>query len=147
MSIKLNIQLLCRYFQKNQCLNIKNMPHTAYKDQHMISMLIGPPGNCSACPCVNMALSLLIHSQYICISTYIWFNVMYVILFSLCVYARLNKLEERGNEIQRYMQLYTKLFSPLNSTGARCVRKNNKKYYIILQGGELTCFHFFKSSC
>ena len=30
-------------------------------------------------------------------------------------------------------------------TGTRCVRK--KKYYIILQGGELTCFHFFKSSC
>ena len=111
------------------------MPHTAYKDQHMISMLIGPPGNCSACPCVNMALSLLIHSQYICISTYIWFNVMYVILFSLCVYARLNKLEERGNEIQRYMQLYTKLFSPLNSTGARCFRKKikNKKYYIYYQ--------------
>jgi hypothetical protein len=24
---------------------------------------------------------------------------MYLILFSLCVYARLNKLEERGNEI------------------------------------------------
>ena len=29
------------------------------------------------------------------------------------------------------------------STEARCVRK--KKYYIILQGGELTCFHFFLS--
>ena len=37
----------------------------------------------------------------------------------------------------------------VNSTGARCVRKKKiiKKYYIILQGGELTCFHFFKSSC
>jgi hypothetical protein len=32
------------------------------------------------------------------------------------------------------------------TTGARCVRKK-KKNYIILQGGELTCFHFFKSSC
>ena len=34
-------------------------------------------------------------------------------------------------------------------TGARCVqkKKKNKKYYIILQGGELTCFHFFMSSC
>ena len=33
-------------------------------------------------------------------------------------------------------------------TGARCVqKKNKKKYYIILQGGELACFHFFKSSC
>ena len=33
-------------------------------------------------------------------------------------------------------------------TGARCVRKKkNNKYYIILQGGELTCSHFFKSSC
>jgi hypothetical protein len=31
-------------------------------------------------------------------------------------------------------------------TGARCVRKKKKtKYYIILQGGELTCFHFFES--
>ena len=49
---------------------------------------------------------------------------MYVILFSLCVYARLNKLEERGNEIQRYMYLYTKFFPPLNSTGARCVRND-----------------------
>ena len=26
-------------------------------------------------------------------------------------------------------------------------KKNKKKYYIILQGGELTCSHFFKSSC
>jgi hypothetical protein len=26
-------------------------------------------------------------------------------------------------------------------------KKIIKKYYIILQGGELTCFHFFKSSC
>ena len=138
MSIKLNIQLLCRYFQKNQCLNIKNMPHTAYKDQHMISMLIGPPGNC-----VNVALSLLIHFQYICISTYIWFNVMYVILFSLCVYARLNKLEERGNEIQRYMQLYTKLFSPLNSTGARCVRKKNKKKLYNTTRGRTHLLPFF----
>jgi hypothetical protein len=41
---------------------------------------------------------------------------MYVILFSLCVYARLNKLEERGNEIQRYMQLYTKLIKKLVRT-------------------------------
>jgi hypothetical protein len=32
------------------------------------------------------------------------------------VYAKLNKLEERGNEIQRYMWLYTKYFSPLNSS-------------------------------
>ena len=32
-------------------------------------------------------------------------------------------------------------------TGARCVRKRKKNYYIILQGGELACFHFFKSSC
>ena len=32
----------------------------------------------------------------------------------------------------------------LVDTGARCVRKkkNKKKYYIILQGGELACFHF-----
>ena len=30
-------------------------------------------------------------------------------------------------------------------TGARCVRK--KIYYIIQQGDELTCFHFFKWSC
>ena len=121
MSIKLNIQLLYRYFQTNQCLNIKKHAHTAYKDQHMIPMLMEPPGNCSACPCVNMALSLLIHFQYICISTYIWFNVMYLILFSLCVYARLNKLEERGNEIQRYMQLYTKFISPLNSSKIICI--------------------------
>ena len=33
------------------------------------------------------------------------------------------------------------------ATGARCVRKKQKKKYIILQGGELTCSHFFKSSC
>ena len=33
----------------------------------------------------------------------------------------------------------------VQSTGARCVRKKKKKYYIILQGGELTCFHFFLS--
>ena len=33
------------------------------------------------------------------------------------------------------------------STGARCVRKNPQKNYIILQRGELTCSHFFKSSC
>jgi hypothetical protein len=46
---------------------------------------------------VNTALSIL------AFPTYIWFNVMYLILFSLCVYARLNKLEERGNEIQRYI--------------------------------------------
>ena len=26
-------------------------------------------------------------------------------------------------------------------------KKKQKKNYIILQGGELTCFHFFKSSC
>jgi hypothetical protein len=26
-------------------------------------------------------------------------------------------------------------------------KKKKKKYYIILQGGELTCSHFFKSSC
>jgi len=26
-------------------------------------------------------------------------------------------------------------------------KKTTKKNYIILQGGELTCFHFFKSSC
>ena len=26
-------------------------------------------------------------------------------------------------------------------------KKKEKKNYIILQGGELTCFHFFKSSC
>ena len=25
--------------------------------------------------------------------------------------------------------------------------EKKKKNYIILQGGELTCFHFFKSSC
>ena len=32
-------------------------------------------------------------------------------------------------------------------TGARCVRKKKpKKNYVILQGGELTCSHFFKSS-
>jgi hypothetical protein len=36
----------------------------------------------------------------------------------------------------------------ISATGARCVRKKKeKKNYIILQGGELTCFHFFKSSC
>ena len=36
----------------------------------------------------------------------------------------------------------------IKATGARCVRKKKKKkYYIILQGGELTCVHFFKSSC
>ena len=34
------------------------------------------------------------------------------------------------------------------ATVARCVRKKQKKpNYIILQVGELTCFHFFKSSC
>ena len=27
------------------------------------------------------------------------------------------------------------------------VKKNKKTNYIILQGGELACFHFFKSSC
>ena len=26
-------------------------------------------------------------------------------------------------------------------------KKKKKKNYIILQGGELTCSHFFKSSC
>ena len=35
------------------------------------------------------------------------------------------------------------VYFPYLPTGARCVRKKkNKKYYIILQGGELTCFHF-----
>ena len=122
------------------------MPHTAYKDQHMIPMLMGPPGHCSACPCVNMALSLLIHFQYICISTYIWFNVMYVFLFSLCVYARLNKLEERGNEIQRYMQLYTKFFSPLNSSKIICIsvlqtyKQNNIKAVSISMGFYVILF-------
>ena len=140
MSIKLNIQLLCRYFQKNQCLNIKK--HAAHSIQRLAQdpYARGAPGNCSACPCVNMALSLLIHFQYICISTYIWFNVMYVILFSLCVYARLNKLEDRGNEIQRYMQLYTKFFSPLNSSKIICIsvlqtyKQNNIKAVSISMG-------------
>ena len=39
------------------------------------------------------------------------------------------------------------IFIHIEHTGARCVRKKKKNYYIILQGGELTCFHFFKSSC
>ena len=118
MSIKLNIQLLYRYFQTNQCLIIKKTCRTQHTQISIgpLCLLVWPPGNCSACLCVNMTLSLLIHFQYICISTYIWFNVMYLILFSLCVYARLNNLEERGNEIQRYMQLYTKFFPPLNSS-------------------------------
>ena len=105
MSIKLNIhvQLLHRYFQKNQCLNIKK--YAAHSLQRLAQG-----------PCVQMTLSLLIHFQHICISTYIWFNVMYLILFSLCVYARLYKLEERGNEIQRYMQLYTKFVFPFNNS-------------------------------
>ena len=34
--------------------------------------------------------------------------------------------------------------TPVKVIGARCVKK---KKTIILQGGELTCFHFFKSSC
>ena len=103
MSIKLNIQLVYRYFQKNQCLNITK--HGAFS-------------NCSACPCVNMALSLLIHFQYICISTYtsIWFNVMYLILISLCLYAGLNKLEERGNDIQVVHAALRHVFTPLNSS-------------------------------
>ena len=108
MSIKLNIQLLYRYFQKNQCLNIKN--HAAHSLQRLAQdlMLVGPPGNCSACPCVKMALSLLIHFQYICIC--------YVFNLVLCMLGFTNKLEERGNEIQWYMQLYTKFFFPLNSS-------------------------------
>jgi len=33
----------------------------------------------------------------------------------LCVYAQLNKLEERGNEIQQYMY-FSPRFSPLNTS-------------------------------
>jgi hypothetical protein len=47
-----------------------------------------------------------------------------------------------------YLIKWVSLGTPVSSRGARCVRKkNNKKNYIIIQGGELTCFHFFKSSC
>ena len=31
--------------------------------------------------------------------------------------------------------------------GVGASEKKPKENYIILQGGELTCFHFFKSSC
>ena len=33
------------------------------------------------------------------------------------------------------------------SQGLGASEKKRKKNYIILQGGELPCFHFFKSSC
>ena len=45
------------YFQQNQCLNIKNKPYTTYIDLHGTPMLMGPPGNCPACPCVKTALN------------------------------------------------------------------------------------------
>ena len=34
-----------------------------------------------------------------------------------------------------------------NTQGLGASEKKTKKNYIILQGGELTCSHFFKSSC
>ena len=132
MSIKLNIhvQLLHRYFQKNQCLNIKK--YAAHSLQRLAQG-----------PCVQMTLSLLIHFQHICISTYIWFNVMYLILFSLCVYARLYKLEESGNEIQRYMQYHTKFFFPFNNSSVCQVLKINLKKAAMKYSG--TCS--FTPSC
>ena len=39
------------------------------------------------------------------------------------------------------------LYKKPQGLGASEKEKKIEKYYIILQGGELTCSHFFKSSC
>ena len=47
----IEVNILYWYFQQNQCLNIqKNMTYTTYTDYHGVLMLMGPPGNCPACP-------------------------------------------------------------------------------------------------
>jgi hypothetical protein len=40
----------------NQCLNIKKTCCTQHTYISMGPMLVGPPGNCPACPWVKMAL-------------------------------------------------------------------------------------------
>ena len=42
---------------------------------------------------------------------------------------------------------YNSMFYMIGPQGLGASEKKTKKNYIILQGGELTCFHFFKSSC
>ena len=43
------------YFQQNQCFPLKNMSYTTNIDYHWAPMLVGPPSNCPACPCVKTA--------------------------------------------------------------------------------------------
>ena len=66
--------------------------------------------------------------------------------------SRLDKWISNSNTyiIQRLKNLH-RLASTQQTTRPQGLgaseKKFNKKYYIILQGGELTCFHVFKSSC
>ena len=52
---------------------------------------------------------------------------IYVCYYSICMYTN------KGNHI--------------GAQGLGASEKTPQNYYIILQGGELACFHFFKSSC
>ena len=71
------------------------------------------------------------------------FGKAYLEYFESCDFSR----ENTNIDVSVFMFDLRMINMSSESQGLGASEKKKKKNYIILQGGELTCFHFFKSSC